>query len=138
MALSVIPLSLLGVFLGHEIVGERISMLSLIGAVGLAGIVINDGIVMLDFLRKNADPARIFQTAALRFRPVVLTSITTFLGLSTMIFFAFGQAALMKPLAISLGFGLLWGTVLNLLYLPLLFNLLRKFIIKDQTPWELF
>ena len=134
MALSVIPLSLLGVFLGHEIVGERISMLSLIGAVGLAGIVINDGIVMLDFLRKNADPARIFQTAALRFRPVVLTSITTFLGLSTMIFFAFGQAALMKPLAISLGFGLLWGTVLNLLYLPLLFNLLRKFIIKDQTP----
>ena len=65
--------------------------------------------------------------AILRLRPIIITSITTFLGLSTLIFYASGQAKILQPIAISLGFGLLWGTVLTLLYLPALFAVTNKF-----------
>ncbi|PID48221.1 MAG: hypothetical protein CR967_01010 [Proteobacteria bacterium] len=123
MILSVIPFSILGVFLGHKLMGLDLSMPSVIGALGLAGVVINDGIIMLDFIRKSTNVDELLERAKLRLRPIFLTSITTLVGLSTLIFFPSGQAVIMQPLAVSLGFGLFWGTFLNLVYLPTLFAL---------------
>ncbi len=122
--LSVIPFSILGVFLGHKLMGLDLSVPSIIGALGLAGVVINDGIIMLDFIRHSKNIDELLDRAKLRLRPIFLTSITTLVGLSTLIFFPSGQAVIMQPLAVSLGFGLFWGTFLNLVYLPTLFALL--------------
>ena len=121
MLLSVIPFSLLGVMAGHMLLDVNIGMPSLIGMLGLAGVVINDGIIMLVTLKSAQTLDDLYTLAAKRFRPIILTSVTTLVGLSTLIFFPTGQAAIFQPLAIALGFGLAWGTVLNLLYLPVLY-----------------
>jgi len=126
MILSVIPLSFLGVIIGHTIMGMNISMPSIIGILGLSGVVINDGIIMLDFIKRSKNIDEILEKAKLRLRPILLTSLTTVIGLSTLVFFPSGQALALQPLAVSLGFGLLWGTVLNLIYLPALYALLNR------------
>jgi multidrug efflux pump subunit AcrB len=118
--MSVIPLSVLGALLGHKLIGMPLTMPSMIGILGLAGVVINDGIIMLDFLHGTHKSEEFFTRASQRLRPILITSITTFLGLFTLIFYASGQAVILQPIAISLGFGLLWGTFLNLIYLPTL------------------
>jgi len=86
---------------------------------------------MLDFIRRTTDSAALLDRASLRLRPIVLTSITTLIGLSTLIFFPSGQAKILQPLAVSLGFGLFWGTILNLLYLPTLYAVVNK--IKEKN-----
>lgn len=126
MILSVIPFSIVGALFGHLIMDMHITMPSVIGMLGLAGVVINDGIIMLDFLHGTHDTKAFYKRAKQRLRPIIITSITTFIGLSTLIFFATGQAKIMQPLAISLGFGLLWGTIINLLYLPTLYAMVNK------------
>ncbi len=126
MILSVIPFSFLGVVYGHFLMGLNLTMPSIIGILGLAGVVINDGIVMLEFIRKVTNGEELLRRASIRLRPIILTSITTLIGLSTLIFFPSGQAKILQPLAVSLGFGLAWGTVLNLLYLPVLFAVVKK------------
>ncbi len=126
MILSVIPLSIIGAVVGHKIMGMNFAMPSVIGILGLAGVVINNGVVMLDFIRKSSNLEELFERASLRLRPIIITSITTFIGLSTLIFFATGQAVILQPIAVSLGYGLLWGTVLNLIYLPALFAILNR------------
>ena len=68
----------------------------------------------------------LFDEAAKRLRPIILTSVTTLIGLSSLIFFPTGQAVIFQPLAISLGFGLMWGTVLNLLYVPAFYAVLHR------------
>ena len=127
--ISTIPLSILGVYFGHFIMNVNITMPSLIGMVGLAGVIVNDGIIMMDFIKKAKNIDELKEYAILRLRPILLTSITTVLGLSTLIFFASGQALILQPMALSLGFGILWATVLNLYYVPMLYRLiyLRKF-----------
>ncbi len=125
MVMSVIPLSVLGALLGHKLLGIPLTMPSIIGILGLAGVVINDGIIMLDFLHGTHDSEAFFKRAKLRLRPIVITSVTTFLGLFTLIFYATGQAVILQPIAISIGFGLIWGTALNLLYLPTLYALVN-------------
>ena len=126
MVMSVIPFSLLGALWGHLLLGLNLSMPSVIGMLGLAGVVINDGIIMLDFLHGTSDADTFYERAKLRLRPILITSITTFLGLFTLIFYATGQAVILQPIAISIGFGLLWGTVLNLIYLPALYAVVNK------------
>ena len=126
MVMSIIPLSVLGALLGHKLLGINLSMPSIIGILGLAGVVINDGIIMLDFLHGTHKTEEFFTRARLRLRPIVITSITTFLGLFTLMFYATGQAVILQPIAISLGFGLVWGTVLNLLYLPTLYAMVNS------------
>ena len=132
VVLSIIPLSVLGAVLGHLIMGQDMSMPSFIGIVGLGGVVVNDGIVMLAFLRHCDNLSDLMSRAALRLRPVLITSITTFMGLSVLIFFATGQAKILQPIAISLGFGMIWGTILTLLYVPTLTAILQK-IKTDNT-----
>ncbi len=126
MVMSVIPLSVLGALIGHKLLGINLSMTSIIGILGLAGVVVNDGIIMLDFLHGTHKLEEFLQRAKLRLRPIILTSLTTFLGLYTLIFYATGQAVLLQPIAVSLGFGLVLGTVLNLIYLPMLYALVNK------------
>ena len=126
MIMSVIPLSVLGALIGHHIVGINMTMPSIIGILGLAGVVINDGIIMLDFLKGTHNTETFYARAKLRLRPILITSVTTFLGLFTLMFYATGQAVILQPLAISLGFGLIWGTVLNLLYLPTLYAIFNN------------
>jgi multidrug efflux pump subunit AcrB len=121
MVMSVIPLSVLGALLGHKLLGINLSMTSIIGILGLAGVVVNDGIIMLDFLHGTHKLEEFLQRAKLRLRPIIITSLTTFLGLYTLIFYASGQAVILQPIAVSLGFGLIWGTALNLFYLPTLY-----------------
>jgi multidrug efflux pump subunit AcrB len=127
IVMSVIPFSLLGIFIGHFIMGLNISLPSLIGALGLAGVIVNDGIIMMATLNSASSKDNIYALAAKRFRPIILTSITTIIGLSSLIFFATAQAVSFQPLAVTLGYGLLWGTVLNLFYLPTMYNFTKSF-----------
>ena len=126
MVMSVIPLSFLGVLFGHQIMGLNLSIPSIVGALGLAGVIVNDGILMLSIIKTAKRQADISTLATKRFRPIILTSVTTIIGLSSLIFFATGQAVTFQPLAVSLGFGLLWGTILNLFYLPNIYALYHK------------
>ena len=126
MMMSVIPFAFLGVLIGHFALGVNLSMPSIIGMLGLSGVVINDGIIMIMNLKKANNMEEIFFYASKRFRPIILTSITTLIGLSSLVFFPTGQAAIFQPMAIALAFGLAWGTILNLLYLPVLYTILNQ------------
>jgi len=118
LLLSVIPLSVLGVLLGHKLLGLPLTFSTLLGFVGLIGIVMNDTLMMLSFIKNAKTKEELIESASYRIRPILLTSITTILGLTTLIFFASGESLLMQPLAVSIGFGLLWATVINLVFVP--------------------
>ena len=122
--LSTIPLSIVGVLIGNMLIGINLSMPGLIGIVGLAGVIVNDGIIMMDFIQnaKNLDELKNF--ALQRLRPILLTSLTTILGLSTLIFFASGQSLILQPMAVALGFGVMFATILNLYYVPMLYRII--------------
>ncbi len=124
--LSTIPLSILGVLVGHFILGINLTMPSLIGMVGLAGVIVNDGIIMMDFIKNAKNIKEVKEFALFRLRPILLTSITTVLGLFTLMFFASGQALILQPMAVSLGFGVMWATILNLYYIPLLYTIVYR------------
>ena len=129
IVISTIPLVFFGVFLGNMLMGINLTMPGLIGAVGLAGVVVNDGLIMVSFISGTKNKEELITRAKHRLRPILLTSLTTVLGLSTLIFFASGQALILQPMAISLGFGIAWATILNLIYVPLLYAVAFK--IKD-------
>ncbi|MBN2894955.1 MAG: efflux RND transporter permease subunit [Campylobacterales bacterium] len=126
IVLSTTPLVLFGVYVGHLLMGLNLTMPGLIGIVGLIGVVVNDGLIMVSFIKRARDTEELMRLARTRLRPILLTSITTVLGLSTLIFFASGQAMILQPMAISLGFGIAWATLLNLVYVPLLFAAVYK------------
>ncbi len=126
IVISTIPLVLLGVYIGQWLMGLNLTMPGLIGIVGLAGVVVNDGLIMVDFIKKARDTEELMRRAKTRLRPILLTSLTTVLGLLTLIFFASGQAKILQPMAVSLGYGIAWATVLNLIYIPLLYAVVYK------------
>jgi multidrug efflux pump subunit AcrB len=126
ITLTTIPLSILGVLIGHVVMGMNLTMPSLIGIVGLSGVVVNDGLIMIDFIKRTKTIDELLERAKLRLRPILLTSLTTVLGLSSLMFFASGQALILQPMAVTLGFGLIWATVLNLYFVPLLFSVLYR------------
>ena len=131
IVISTIPLVLFGVYFGHLVMGLNLTMPGMIGIVGLAGVVVNDGLIVVNFIKHAKDTEELMIQAQTRLRPILLTSLTTVLGLSTLIFFASGQAMILQPMAISLGFGIAWATVLNLIYVPLLYAVVFK--IKDRV-----
>ncbi len=118
IVISTIPLVLFGVYFGHLLMGLNMTMTGMIGIVGLAGVVVNDGLIMVSFIKDAKDTEELMQKAKHRLRPILLTSLTTVLGLLTLIFFASGQALILQPMAVSLGFGIAWATGLNLVYVP--------------------
>ena len=126
IVLSVIPLSLFGALTGTYLMGIHMSMPGMMGVIGLAGVVVNDGLIMLDFIKGSKNYDELVERAGMRLRPILLTSVTTVLGLSSLMFFASGQALILQPMAISLGFGVAWATVLNLYYVPLMYGVIYR------------
>ncbi|WP_457749849.1 efflux RND transporter permease subunit [Sulfurimonas sp.] len=132
-----IPFGIIGALLGHLLMGYSLSVVSMFGIVALSGIVVNDALILIDFAnrykrsRKNATPFKTIQAATLqRFRPILLTTITTFGGLMPMIFETSKQAKFLIPMAISLGFGVLFATFVTLLLVPALYLLVED--IKEK------
>lgn len=131
LIMSVIPFGIVGAILGHLIVGSPVSMLSAIGMLGLTGIVVNDSLVMVDNinerLRSGAEHWRsaVIEGSVQRFRPVVLTSVTTFMGLLPIQLETSLQAQFVKPMAISVAFGVLFATCVTLVLVPVLYYIGR-------------
>ncbi len=125
--MSVIPFGLVGAILGHLILGNSVSVLSAIGMIGLSGIVVNDSLVMVDHIRSriSADGQHwrdaVIDGGVRRFRPVVLTSVTTFMGLLPIQLETSLQAQFVKPMAISIAFGVLFATFITLFLVPVLY-----------------
>ena len=124
--MAVIPFGIIGAILGHMIMGLSLSLTtSLWGIIGLSGVVVNDSLMMLDFINerlRNGAPVRaaIIEGAKERFRPIFLTSLTTFVGFAPLIFERSIQARFLTPLAVSVGFGIVFATVILMLILPAL------------------
>ena len=130
-----IPFGIVGAMLGHLLMGYNLSLMSMMGIVALSGVVVNDSLVLIDFAnrqqRDGASPAEAIRIAGLRrFRPIVLTTLTTFGGLAPMIFETSRQARFMIPMALSLGFGILFATLITLILVPCLYLL-----IEDIHQW---
>ena len=124
--ISIIPLSIFGVLVGSKIMGINMTLPGVMGIIGLAGVVVNDGLIMLSFIRKSNNQTELVELAVQRLRPILLTSITTVIGLSSLMFFASGQALILQPMAISLGFGVAWATILNLYFVPLMYAVIYR------------
>ncbi|MBN2342691.1 MAG: efflux RND transporter permease subunit [Deltaproteobacteria bacterium] len=124
-----IPFGFVGAIFGHLVMGYNLSFISILGIVALAGVVVNDSLVLIDAAnnkRREGDTAlgAILYGGTRRFRPILLTSLTTFLGLAPMIAESSLQARFLIPMAISLGFGVLFSTVITLLLVPALYMLI--------------
>ena len=118
-----IPFGFIGVIIGHAIFGYNLQFLSAVGMLALSGIIVNDSLILVDFIKRLRSEGKerieaVVEAGKVRARPILLTTITTFLGVSPLIFFATGQTAFLSPMAVSLGFGLVFATVLILLTLP--------------------
>jgi multidrug efflux pump subunit AcrB len=130
-----IPFGIVGAVLGHLIMGYSLSVMSTFGVVALSGVVINDALVLIDFANRkrlagiNVHDA-IHGAGIHRFRPIMLTTLTTFGGLTPMIFETSRQARFLIPMAISLGFGILFATIITLLLVPSLY-----LIVEDLRQW---
>ena len=126
-----IPFSLVGVVWGHFIQGYILSILSLFGVVALIGVVVNDSLVFVNALNNRLREGGTFMESLYtvgirRFRPIVLTSLTTIAGLGPLMFEQSRQAQFLTPMAISVAYGLLFGTLLTLLMLPALLVLVNR------------
>lgn len=125
-----IPFGIIGAVLGHLIMGYDMTMIGIIGMLALSGVVVNDALVMISFAndrRQHHDNAHDAVVAAgiQRFRPIMLTTLTTFGGLAPMIFETSRQAKFLIPMAISLGYGLLFATMITLLLVPSLYMIVE-------------
>ncbi len=124
--MTAIPFGIVGAVLAHVMLGYPLSMISIMGIVALAGVVVNDSLVLVDYannevLRGVSIKESISNAGLRRFRPVMLTTLTTFFGLAPMIFETSRQARFMIPMAISLGFGILFATMITLVLVPTLY-----------------
>lgn len=134
LILMVVPVGIFSAILGHGIVGKPFSMLSIWGVIALIGILVNDAVVMLDRYNRNLKQGMKIDTAVIqagksRFRAIILTTITTFVGLFPLILEESFQSQFLIPMAISVAFGVLFGTMILLLYFPsliLYFNDIRR------------
>jgi multidrug efflux pump subunit AcrB len=128
LIMSVIPFGLIGAVIGHIIMGKAISMFSLFGLVALAGVVVNDSLILVDFINKAREegvPLRqaVVDSGTQRFRAIILTSFTTAAGLLPIMFETSVQASSVIPMAISLSYGILFATVITLFLVPSLYIL---------------
>ncbi|MGI1967756.1 efflux RND transporter permease subunit [Shewanella baltica] len=127
--MSVIPFGIIGALFGHLIQGLAMSVLSLCGIVALAGVVVNDSLILVDFVNRAREQGQSVRQAAVdsgcyRFRAIILTSLTTFVGLVPIILERSLQAQIVIPMATSLAFGILFSTVVTLILVPLLYIIL--------------
>ncbi|MEC8807990.1 MAG: efflux RND transporter permease subunit [Pseudomonadota bacterium] len=136
--MSVIPFGLIGAVVGHAVLDTTISMVSIIGCISLAGVVVNDSLIMVDFVNRKTREGLDYALASVeagaeRFRAIVLTSLTTFFGLLPIMFESSTQAQMILPMAVSLGFGILFSTIITLVLVPALYNILAD-LTKPKQP----
>ena len=138
-----IPFGFVGAVIGHLIMGYTLSIMSFMGIVALSGVVVNDSLILIDFAnrrrREGSSASEAMHAATiLRFRPIMLTTLTTFGGLAPMIFEKSMQARFMIPMALSLGYGILFATGISLILVPCLFlvaeDMRRLFGIRNTLP----
>ena len=131
MILTVIPFGIIGAVFGHMILGLDLSVLSMFGIAAASGVVVNDSLVMVDFVNKARKRGESLKDAVMhagtkRFRAILLTSITTFIGLVPIIFFeTSAQAQIVIPMAVSLSFGVLFATIVTLVLIPSLYLIIE-------------
>jgi multidrug efflux pump subunit AcrB len=128
--MSAIPFGLVGAVAGHLLMGLDLTMLSMFGMVALTGVVVNDSLILIDLInRMRAEGATvdraIREAGERRFRPIMLTTATTFLGLTPMIFETSLQAKFLIPMAVSLGYGIVFATAITLILVPCLYRILE-------------
>jgi multidrug efflux pump subunit AcrB len=121
-----IPFGIVGAVLGHLIMGYSLSVMSMFGVVALSGVVINNSLVLMDFANRKRQGGEgchdaIHHAGIHRFRPILLTTLTTFGGLAPIIFETSRQARFLIPMALSLGFGILFATVITMILVPCLY-----------------
>jgi multidrug efflux pump subunit AcrB len=138
IVMSSIPFGFLGAVLGHMIMGIPLTVLSMFGLVALAGVAVNDSLVLVDFINRARRAGLPFdeairQAGVQRFRPILLTSLTTFAGLMPLILEKSVQAQFLIPMAVSLGFGVLYCTVTSLLLVPALYVIVED--LKSGWTW---
>jgi multidrug efflux pump subunit AcrB len=144
--MSVIPFGLVGAVVGHMILFKAVSVLSICGIIALSGVVVNDSLIMVDFVNRARKQGQslidsVLSAGTERFRAIVLTSLTTFMGLMPIVFERSLQAQIVIPMAISLAFGILFATVITLLLVPSLYLILDDikgvFTGKSSSPAKL-
>ncbi len=128
--MTAIPFGIVGAILGHIMMGYDLSMLSLFGLVALSGVLVNDSLLLIDYINTKreegmTDMEAVLEAGRRRFRPIILTSLTTAIGLLPMIMERSVQAQFLIPMAISLGFGILFATAITLLLIPSLYMILE-------------
>ncbi len=138
--MAAVPFGFVGAVVGHLVMGLELGMLSLFGLVGLSGVVVNDSLVLLDFV--NAEhrsgkplPEAILTAAKIRFRPILLTSLTTFLGVFPLIIERSLQARFLVPMAVSLGVGILFATAIIMVLVPAL-TMLQHRVTERVREWR--
>jgi multidrug efflux pump subunit AcrB len=137
LVMAIIPFGAVGAIMGHLILGQDLSIMSILGIVALAGVVVNDSLILVDFANKKlaqglAVRDAIIEAGVRRFRPILLTTLTTFGGLAPMVFETSRQAQFITPMAVSLGFGILFTTFVCLLILPAFYLILMEFLQKRE------
>lgn len=128
--MSAIPFGLVGAIIGHIIMGFDLSMLSIFGIVALTGVVVNDSLIMIDLINREREEGIelhqvIRDSATRRFRPILLTTLTTFFGLAPMLLEKSLQARFLIPMAVSLAFGIVFATAITLILVPSLYMVIE-------------
>jgi multidrug efflux pump subunit AcrB len=125
IVLGAIPFGIVGAVLGHILLGYDLSLISLMGVIALSGVVVNDALIMIDYANKKRQEqaafSAILDAGVRRFRPILLTTLTTFGGLTPIILETSRQATYLIPMAISLGFGIVFATSIILVIAPCLY-----------------
>ena len=127
LIMTAIPFGIIGAVIGHMVFDIALSSISFIGFVALAGVVVNDSLIMVHFINRRLEEGIPIVQAAVesggaRFRAILLTSLTTFFGLLPIMFEQSMQAQIVIPMAVSLGFGILFSTVITLVLIPCLYS----------------
>lgn len=130
--MGAIPFGIVGAVIGHILLGYDLSLISLMGVIALSGVVVNDSLIMIDYANKRRQNKSVFdaihEAGLRRFRPIILTTFTTFGGLTPIILETSQQAYYLIPMAISLGFGIIFATSIILVIVPCLYMILEDIL----------
>lgn len=130
IVMTVIPFGIVGAVIGHILMGMDLSIMSMCGIIALAGVVVNDSLVLVEYVNRHRASEKslihaVWHAGAARFRPILLTSLTTFAGLMPMLLETDMQARFLIPMAVSLGFGILFATTITLILVPSVYMMLE-------------
>ncbi|MEO9617205.1 efflux RND transporter permease subunit [Parasphingorhabdus sp.] len=139
--MAVIPFGIIGALIGHLVLGLPLGVLSIFGIIALSGVIVNGSLILIDFINENVREGMEIEEAIIngaksRFRPIMLTSLTTFLGVAPITFETSTQAQFLIPMSASLGFGVLFGAVILQMLIPALTILEHKGKQRAKEAWR--